>query len=658
MVSMVISQTGYYYNGPPTTPGGNPGNLNNDIEKPYGGGLPSGWTSIQSTVVGNPGWTAVQTIPITFKFNNAIVTSYKVSTTGVLTFTTSATTVPGNHNYIPNAVIPNNSIMVWGLGYSGGSSNDHIVTKTFGQVGMRQHWIAFNSYNIQSGGNCYSYWSIVLEETTNKIYIVDQMSNKKHGCGPVVTLGVQINSTTAIAVAGSPNIHSLASTYNNTPLDNEYYEFIPGQRPQYDMSVDWIQTNFFQTKGVPIEIRGTLKNFGTANVVNYNVNYQFDNGPIISNKVPIANLPMLASDWYFHDTLWNPDTTGIYHIKVWCDSINGGNADQNIGNDTCYKTIEVMGVFVPRLVFHEVFTSSTEEDCKDGNDSLKIRLAANPGKSSLIKYQMPNDIYSTADGLTRKTFYGIDSIPDMYVNGLARIDPRYYDQILFENFSAPAYLSIAPGYSRNGNTVTVTAAFLPFPEWVNPTTPLRLHVALVEKVTHNNVSTNGETEFYNVLKKMLPDAGGTPIGPFQIGIYVNVSKSYTFPAGHTVEDLDNLQAIIFVQDDVTKEVIQSAVIDAPNSISELEQGESHIVNFFPNPANTFANMNYMVTQEGQVEINVYNIIGDLVYTQKAGNKPKGIYSTVIPTHEFNNGLYILKLGVGNTVFTKKFTVNN
>ena len=68
---------------------------------------------------------------------------------------------------IPDPAIPDNSILVWGI--EGSGSNDNICTKTFGTAGS-QHWIFFTSYTAGS----WSYWSIVLEEGSNKIYIVDQ----------------------------------------------------------------------------------------------------------------------------------------------------------------------------------------------------------------------------------------------------------------------------------------------------------------------------------------------------------------------------------------------------------------------------------------------------------------------------------------------------
>ena len=64
--------------------------------------------------------------------------------------------------------IPNNSIVIWGI--EGTGSSDEIVTKTFGTSGSQQHWVFFSSY---TGGGSWSYWSIVLEEGSDKIYIVD-----------------------------------------------------------------------------------------------------------------------------------------------------------------------------------------------------------------------------------------------------------------------------------------------------------------------------------------------------------------------------------------------------------------------------------------------------------------------------------------------------
>ena len=108
---------------------GNPGGLNADDEYPVGGGLSATWTTILTGSNTAPAWSTNQTIPFSFQFNSTTETSYKVSSSGVLTFdVSSAASAPSYTNAtLPNAGIPNKSVMVWGI--QGIGSNDMIVTK-------------------------------------------------------------------------------------------------------------------------------------------------------------------------------------------------------------------------------------------------------------------------------------------------------------------------------------------------------------------------------------------------------------------------------------------------------------------------------------------------------------------------------------------------
>jgi hypothetical protein len=165
-----LNVTSQYYYLPSINPG-NPGGLNTLDEYPLGSGLSNTWTSILGPSNSSPTWSSVETIPFNFNFNGGPVTQYKVSSSGVLTFSTSASTAPSYLNSaLPDVSIPDNSIVIWGL--EGSGSNDNIVTQTFGTAGSQQHWVFFASY---TAGGSWSYWSIVLEEGTDNIYIVDQL---------------------------------------------------------------------------------------------------------------------------------------------------------------------------------------------------------------------------------------------------------------------------------------------------------------------------------------------------------------------------------------------------------------------------------------------------------------------------------------------------
>jgi hypothetical protein len=640
----------YYYNTPAITPSGNPGNLNWDDEQPFSN--QPGWTDIQPT--SHPAWTSSQTIPFNFTFNGNTVTSYRVSTTGLLTFTANPGIPAANHSTIPSANVPDNTICVWGLGYTGTSSNDKIIKKVFGTAPNRQLWISWASYNNQAlGSKCWTYWSVVLEETSNRIYIVDQRNSTKSGCSFGLTLGLQYNSSSATMVTGSPNIAPLAGT-SKTPYDNKYYEFIPGTRPQYDIGIDYIQTNQYQTSNTQVEIRGILKTFGSVTVTSYDINYKIDNGPVKTEHVSGANLPMYSTEWYFHDSLWFP-TIGTYTLKVWCDNING-HTDQNPYNDTLSKTINVLGVFVPRKALHEIFTSANSTDCKGVYDTLNTVFANHQNDYTFINYAMPTDLYSTVDGQQRANIYGVDTLPDMYLNGMINIDPRYYTEQLFDDNLAPAYLSITPQISRNGNTITVSAAILPFPAWTNPSSSMNIHIAVVEKTTTGNIGTNGEVIFHNILRKMLPDANGTPHASFSSGQYVNISKSYTFNS-NDIENFSNLQAIVFVQNATTNEVYQSATVDVPNALNPANPNQSGIGSIYPNPANEYTKIDFILTQESAVSISAYSADGRLVYSSGTTRLPQGEHSKAIDLSNFAKGIYMIMLRIDDRVYYGKLIVD-
>ena len=185
----------YFYT--PSLSNGNPGGLNMDNEYPFGSGLDTSWKLLLPAGSNSPVWSVIDSIPFSFTFNNNFVDQFKVSSSGVLTFDINSTIIPGFGNVtIPDPAIPNNSVMVWGL--EGTGSNDNIVTKTFGNPGGQQFWVFFSSYTAGS----WTYWSIVLEEGSNKIYIVDQRHSSS--AAPAITAGIQIDSANAVMVTGSP----------------------------------------------------------------------------------------------------------------------------------------------------------------------------------------------------------------------------------------------------------------------------------------------------------------------------------------------------------------------------------------------------------------------------------------------------------------------
>lgn len=660
LISSGMALGQYYYIPANINPKGNPGNLNSDNEEPLGNGLPAGWTNIDP-MNNSPAWTTTQNIPFNFLFNGSPVTQYKVSNTGVLTFTTTATVVPGsNNNTIPDASIPDKSVCVWGIAFSGTNSNDRIVTKTFGTAPNRQHWVQFNTYNFPSSNMqwTYIYYSIVLEESTNNIYIVGQRSNDK-GAQPTLTVGVQINGTTATQVAGSPNLGSIAGT-SKTPVDNRYYTFIQGVAPTRDVGVSWLQLgNFLILNAAPFDVKGKVKNYTSNMVNNYDINYSVNGGPAITAHQTGAahQIPGHGEEWFIHDSLWTPPGVGIYHFKFWATNINGGN-DQNNSNDTLYRTIEVSTAFTPKLRLFEMFTSSTCLACKDANDNLKSVLDQYPGQFGMIKYPMSypdaGDPYATAECAARAAYYGVDSLPDMFVHGDVVVDPLYIDTTQFNDLWDKSYMMFNPTHTRNGNTINVSASILPFENFTQGTLVVRF--AVVETVTQNHVGTNGETVFYHTFKKFIPDANGVNLGQLQQAVFKTISRSYTFPTPNTIENWNNIKVLVFVQDDATKEVYQASYSQLANSIDD-QQLPNGIVNLAPNPASGSTTLHFLMNQPGAASIELISMNGQVVSSQSFRNLPQGVHQHEISTDHLRAGVYLIKLNNGTTTETRRLMVH-
>ena len=616
----------YYYNpsnpDPTDPPAGNPGGLNTLGEFPVGSGLDASWTSILAPSQ-TPAWSSIQVLPFAFGIDGSTATHFKVSNSGVLTFIISAPTPPPFANSsLPSPLIPNKSICVWGLESNGG--NDYIVSQTFGTAPHRQHWVMFSSYNYDGGSaSCWTYWSIVLEESTNHIYIVDQRRNASASCVPALTIGIQSNGTSAIQVSGSPNIAGSAGT-DGTDADNIYYEFIPGNRPAYDMTAlstdisEWVKLDdgpfIFYTK---------FRSLGAQLVSSFTLNYSVNDGPAVSTIINNVNLGTFAAQDFDPIIPWTPPAAGSYTIKIWASDING-NSDGRTENDTLIHTVEVFEKFFPRKVLHEMFTSSSSPACLAGNVELRTVLNNTPDTThTLISYPMDfplfGDPYYISEAGVRKNFYAVNDLPDLFLDG-ERFDPNadYSVEDFNQLQQVPSFLDIDAGFHLDSlgaedKYISIDVSLTPVQDY--PSSSMRLFAVVFEKLSKNNDYTsqpNGETSWYYYAKKMLPSGIGFPLTPMVANTPVGVSFDHHFTGPyrlplnatdplnlaieHGIEEFTDLGVLVFVQDIATQEVLQSTYAEV--SCNELEVGYSTL------PDNG--------TQNGAIRIN--SVSGGIAYT--------------------------------------------
>ncbi len=653
--SFSMSVQAQYYHTPNIGAGENPGDLNKLLEYPLGQGLDASWSSIHSGSATSPEWTAIQSIPFPFYFNGNLVTHFKVSTSGVLTFDTAAASVPpGSNANLPDAGIPDNSICIWGL--EGSGSNDNIVKQTFGAAPHQQHWIFFSSYNFEgSSGSCWTYWSIVLEETTNYIYLVDQRNTSASGCDPELTLGVQIDANTAYEIPGSPNITSHANA-DQRPVDNTYYTLAYGNQPDHDLTVT--QVYMFPRLALakaPFDIEGYVRSIGLQPVNAFHINYRVNGGSIVSDSVGSITIDTFGYQYFSHATPWTPASAGSYTIDIWASNING-NADQDPLNDTASVMVTVYDTMTPRMVLHEVFTSSTSNASVAGNDQLEGVLNANAGNYTMIRYPMswpsPGDPYNTEEADDRQFYYYVQFVPRLFLDNYRYGNPSSYSQASFDYYyNNAAFVNIDADYAVYCDSISINISIDPLID--HSSNNLVLHTVIVENETTENIGGNGETYFTNVMMKMLPDADGNPLSSLVTGVTQTQSYQYKLPSTLNIEETHDLSVVVFIQDNATREIWQSvyandliendgALVSGLNGSFDLSNLPFSIggtfKNYQDNPVTSFG-VNYQINDEPVVSGTIDNLSLDFNQSKSFSHPVKWNPTTV--------GNHVIKLWISN-----------
>lgn len=356
---------------------------------------------------------------------------------------------------------------------------------------------------------------------------------------------------------------------------------------------------------------------------------------------------------------------------------------------------------IPRVPLIEVFTSSTCGPCKPGNIGIKNAYFDDTtvvSRYTMIKYQMSwpglGDPYFTAEGGARRSTYGINGVPHLYMNGQVHFQPvtSTTKKELVTEMDRFSYLKITPHIkvSNGGKTIEVDASFNTLQEIQAPAS--RIFIAIVESRTVKNKKNNGETEFELVFKKMLPSGGEMVIGNLAKDTTISQKTTFTFAGNyrlplssrdpidhskeHSVEDFNNLSVVVWMQNLQTKEIYNSAwgfdksdtshphhPLNPRNPLGENFGGkltnsikvignEQYDLKVFPNPSN--GTIHVVIPEElEKAEIEVIDITGSMVLNSsyKSNNS-----NDSVQLHIGKPGLYLVKVKSEGIILIKRIVV--
>lgn len=615
-------------------------------------------------------------LPFNFNYFGNAVTGYHATANGYITFDNITSAVTAN-TAIPNAAGPNNAIYaLWDnirIQKNASGTPDAVYCYTTGSAGSQIHTIQWFSAT-DGAGTGYVYATIRLHES-GKIEIIHDWAVTT---GTSATVGIEnADGSVAMMVGNSPNYNypAVAGDYTKAVV----YTFQEGTQLSLDMSVDKLNLLSLYGLNNTLECKGSVTNLGSTAVTSFTVGYSVNGGTVETSTFNSLNLKGSGDGMYdfTHSKIWTPTTTGNKTIKAWIVDING-SMDENHANDTITFNFVVVDKTAPRVVLHEVFSSSTCGPCRPGNVQLMNVLdQKDPADYAMVKYQMSwpgtGDPYYTLEGNSRRTFYAVSGIPDLNVDGAKwKLNPTGYTTAMFDEAKAiPAIVEIAANHWRVGNTVWATATFTSFKDLSN----VRAFMVINEKITDQNVKTNGEAEFHHVMKKMMTGTTGQLISSLKANTPVTISKDFTFPGDytlpdnaqdtrianvnktfHTVEQFDDLEVVVFLQNTTTKEVYQAANSKSfGTGVANATKSQS-AVKVFPNPAQDNIGVDFNVTNEGRVRFEIVNQLGQVVKMEEKGKLAVGEYFMNFSTETLNNGVYYLNVVTNGNISTQTFIV--
>jgi thiol-disulfide isomerase/thioredoxin len=678
LCTIQVANAQYYYL-PYIIEGENPGGINEDPEAPVGGGLPTNWTTILTSPASTPIWSPVQNIGFPFSFNGVAVTQFKVSNSAVVTFDVATAVAAPTYTRaaLPSALIPDKSVCIWGLSALG--TNDNVVRKTFGTAPNRQLWIQFGSYGygtVASTGSTFTYWSIVLEETTNNIYVVDQRTGG-YSSTKLVSIGLQIDASTAVSVAGSPNLLAKAGT-SNAPDDNTFYKFVYGTQASFEAELKSLSYNQFVIVPGTSFISGIIRNFGTATITSANLNYELA-GTIYTESLTGLNIPFASNYTFYHNTPVNVTSPSPYDLKVWVDV--AGDADHS--NDSMDANVTGLAFQTTKRVLVEEATGTWCGWCPRGAVYTEKIDTVYPNSAIVVAVHnndpMENTVYDAGmAGLISGYPGGAVDRKDLSVDP-TDFEARYLDRI---NDVSPADLAVSAYFDANSRQldVVVSATFA-----ADAAGDYRLNAIIVEDEVTGTTAQYSQANYYYNYSTILVGAGHdwnvepNPV-PFSSMEYnfvgreilggfdgvanslpptvsANNTYSYTFsyvvPA--TYEEA-HMRVIGVLHDAETGFIlnVNRGAYGLTTAVSETQTPE-FTMSMYPNPATDFAQLEIDLQKSGAFTVELFDVMGKNVFSRtSAASAGKNVFN--IPVNSLQDGVYMVKVNVNGSVATKRLII--
>ena len=418
-----------------------------------------------------------------------------------------------------------------------------------------------------------------------------------------------------------------------------------------------------------VDITGSVKNNGTMDITSFEIDW---NDGTAHTETFTETIVAGASFDFTHATQLNAIGGTTYDITV-CANLAG---DEDETND-CMNTLVSCVTEIPtKYVVGLEKTGTWCGWCPRGavalegmeSEELFIGIAVHNGDPMTV------DSYDGAIGT-----YVPGGYPGAGVDHFITGDPSDFATMYATRSSHVAPASITVSYAEVGTDieVTVTANFVG-----SLAGDYRLAAVITEDHVTGTASGYNQANYYSdgeagemggyedltdpvPAADMVYDHVARALGndeilgtagslPATISAGDTESYTYTIPKGADW-NIDYLHFVGMLIDASTGEILNAGKSSTnPSGIEEINAAFN--LSVYPNPSSTTTNIEVSLIETANVKIEIYNAIGELVYTKNTENLTAGAYIYTVNVNAFSAGLYTVKTTVNNTSKTAKLSV--
>jgi hypothetical protein len=351
-----------------------------------------------------------QTLPFSWNFYGSPVTTFKVSSSGYVTFNASQTADNTTNVALPSTSAPRSAIFAfWGniklepVTQGSNTFPSDVRTWTYGNSPSRVfviQWRLAGTVGSSAGTNV-TYFAIRLYEGG----AFDIVEN--YGFGTFsATIGAQDSSGTHGTMIGS-NMNFGGNNGSYVAASSDVYQFIYGTQPVVqaksiaNKTAAIASTNI--SAGTPIAVQYT--NYGSAGITTATLNYTINGGAKVSEAVTgtiAANggLGVLATNLQNYKPVTADEGT-TKTVMAWLSGVNGGATS----SDTITFSIFVnKGITGTKRVLLEEGSGAWCGYCPDGHLIMRDIIAANGDKVIGTVHHNSDGMATSDDNTINSTF--------------------------------------------------------------------------------------------------------------------------------------------------------------------------------------------------------------------------------------------------------------